>query len=170
MQERIFTLKKGTEVPAQFDGATVPFQVPASNEEMISLAGDKAYVVFNEAYSLRVQKHVKDEANEENQTIEGLRKAASGYKIGEVRTRKGGTAKPKTPSQIARAAKESLLDEMLANDPELKARYEAKQAELRAKAAETTPAATNGQPASAPEAPAVTESTSNQSRRRPAGR
>jgi hypothetical protein len=170
MQERIFTLKKGTEVPAQFDGVTIPFQVASSNDDMLKLAGDKAFVVFNEAYALRVQKAVKDDATDEGQTVDGLRAVASGYKIGDVKTRKAGSSKPKTPAQIARAAKDSLLDEMLRNDPELKARYEAKQAELKAKAAEVAaPASTNGQTA-APEAPVSTSSTEQKPTRRPASR
>lgn len=138
MIERIFTLKKGVEVPAQFDGVTIPFQVPASNDDMLKLAGDNAYLVFNEAYALRVQKDVKDEAQEEGATVETLRQAAADYKIGAVRTRKAGAGdgKPRvTGNQVDRALGEDFLSMLT---PEQRALYEAKKAALKAKPA--TPA------------------------------
>lgn len=140
MIERIFTLKKGVEVPAQFDGVTIPFKVPSSNAEMLELAGDNAYLVFTEAYALRVQKDVKDEAQEEGATVEKLRQAAADYKIGQVRTRKAGSGdgKPRvTGNQVDRALGEDFLSMLT---PEQRELYEAKKAALKAKPA--TPAAT----------------------------
>lgn len=162
MIERIFTLKKGVEVPAQFDGVTIPFQVPGSNAEMIALAGDNAYLVFTEAYALRVQKDVKDEANEEGATVETLRQCAVDYKIGQVRTRKAGSGdgKPRvTGNQVDRALGEDFLAMLT---PEQRVLYEAKKAALKAKPAATQPdavsqntaAPTSEATATQPEAPA----------------
>lgn len=155
MQERIFTLKKGTEVPAQFDGVTIPFQVPSNNQDMLTLAGENAYLVFNEAYALRVQKSVKDDAQEEGATVESLRQSAADYKIGQVRTRKAGTGdgKPRvTANQVDRVLGEDFLAMLT---PEQRVLYDAKKAALKAKPATSEAAAapqengTNGQDAAA---------------------
>lgn len=135
MQERIFTLKKGTEVPAQFDGVTIPFQVPGNNEDMLKLAGENAYLVFNEAYALRVQKSVKDDAQEEGATVESLRQSAADYKIGQVRTRKAGTGdgKPRvTANQVDRVLGEDFLSMLT---PEQRKLYDEKKAALKVKPA-----------------------------------
>jgi hypothetical protein len=159
MIERIFTLKKGVEVPAQFDGVTIPFQIPGSNAEMLTLAGDNAYLVFNEAYALRVQKDVKDEAQEEGATVESLRQAAADYKIGQVRTRKAGSGdgKPRvTGNQVDRALGEDFLAMLT---PEQRKLYEEKKAALKAKpatqdaVASNSAAPTSTQPEAQTEAP-----------------
>jgi hypothetical protein len=161
MIERIFTLKKGVEVPAQFDGVTIPFQVPGSNDDMLKIAGENAYLVFNEAYALRVQKDVKDESQEEGATVESLRQCAVDYKIGAVRTRKAGTggAPRVTGNQVDRALGEDFLSMLT---PEQRVLYEAKKAALKVKpatpapdavaantAAPTTQAETTSEPAKA---------------------
>lgn len=152
MVERIFTLKKGVDVPASFDGATVPFQVAGSNEDMLKLAGDNAYVVFNQAYSLMLQKAVKDEAQEEGATIEGLRKFAADYKLGQVRVRGTGSG--------ARKVKPETIDNALGADflamltPEQLALYNQKKAALASRPAATPAAAPAGTNAKAP-APAA---------------
>jgi hypothetical protein len=155
MQERIFILKKGVEVPAQFDGVTIPFQVPANNADMLAVAGENAYLVFNEAYALRVQKDVKDEANEEGATIETLRQCAVDYKIGAVRTRKAGSGdgKPRvTGNQVDRALGEDFLAMLT---PEQRVLYEAKKAALKAKPAATQDAVAAN--TAAPTAPSPTQ-------------
>jgi hypothetical protein len=144
MLERIFTLKKGTEVPAQFDGVTIPFQVPSSAAECLAVSnGDEKVMVaiFNQAHALNVQKAVKAEALEEGQTVEGLRKVAAEHKYGQVRVRTGtgnGAARVK-PATIGTA----LGDDFLATlTPEQRAMYDAKMAALTVKPA--APATTEG--------------------------
>jgi hypothetical protein len=152
MLERIFTLKKGTEVPAQFDGVTIPFQVPTSAAEMLAVSnGDEKVMVaiFNQAHALNVQKAVKAEALEEGQTVDGLRKVAADHKYGQVRVRTGtgnGAARVK-PATIGTA----LGDDFLATlTPEQRAMYDAKMAALTVKPA--TPATTETAPAEIPTA------------------
>lgn len=146
MQERIFTLKKGTEVPAQFDGVTIPFTVPTSDAEIASLIPDEKtrVAVFNQAHALNVQKHVKAEAGKEGATVEKLRDAARSHKYGAVRTKGPGTGKPRVKAtQVASV----LGDDFLATlTPEQRKLYDAKMANLSAKKDSTTPAATTEQP------------------------
>jgi hypothetical protein len=173
MQERIFTLKKGTEVADRFDGVTVPFQVPTTLAELITAAGgtkdDAAAVasietrvseaarknvvaVFNQAHALNVQKHVKSGAMEEAATVESLRKDAAEFKYGQVRVRgaaTGGTAKPSAAKVTA-----ALGDDFLSTlTPEQRKLYDAKMAALNVKPAAKP--AENGTPATSA-APAAT--------------
>jgi hypothetical protein len=142
MQERIFILKKGTEVPAQFDGVTIPFSVPSAWDECLAVAGSEktAVAIFNQAHALNVQKAVKADAQDEGQTVDGLRKVAAEHKYGAVRVRTGtgsGAARVK-PATIGTA----LGDDFLATlTVEQRAMYDAKMAALA-----TKPAATNGTP------------------------
>lgn len=159
MKEFIFTMKKGTEVPAQFDGVTIPIQAPASNEEMLKLAGENAYVIFNRAYVLDVQKDVKAASQKEGATVDSLRKHAADYKIGEVRTRSGtGTGKPRVSQK---AVSTVLGDDFLSTlTPEQRALYDAKMAALSAKPAAAPQTSTTEAPA------AETQKQGNQKARR----
>lgn len=148
MQERIFTLKKGTEVPAQFDGVTVPFQVPSSVEEMIRVCGGNeqtVVAVFNQAHALNVQKAVKADAQDEGQTVDGLRKIAAEFKYGQVRQRTGtGAPKQPKPQQLDSALGEDFLAMLT---PEQRALYEQKKAALASNGAKKeTAAATEAAP------------------------
>src|SRR4051812_19105361 len=139
-QERIFTLKEGTEFPKSFAGATVPFTVPASDAEIAALVPDEAtrVAVFNQAHALNVQKGIKAEANKPGATIESLRAYAVGFKYGQVRVRSGNGAggatkvKPQTVEKV-------LGSDLLATfTPEQRAMYDAQMAALRPKVAEAT--------------------------------
>lgn len=149
MQERIFTLKAGTEVPKQFDGVTIPFQVPATLAEVQKVCDNNEatlVAIFNQAHALNVQKAVKAEAQEEGQTIEGLRKIAAEHKYGQVRVRgasTGGTRKPKAETVAA-----VLGDDFLSMlTPEQRKVYESKMEALRSKP--TAPATTEAPVANA---------------------
>lgn len=157
MQERIFVLKKGTEVPAQFDGATIPFSVPTTDAEIAALIPDEKsrVAVFNQAHALNVQKHVKAEAGKEGATIELLRKAAAEHKYGQVRTKGPGTGTPKTS---AKAVSGALGDDFLAMlTPEQRKVYDEKMAALAAKKTEAAPAAPTPAPAPTAETKGATQ-------------
>lgn len=165
MQERIYTLKKGTEVPAQFDGVTIPFSIPSTLAEVQAVCnGDEKTLVaiFNQAHALNVQKDAKAEAMEEGATVESIRKGAVEFKYGTVRVRGAstGTAKPRAAQVNA-----ALGDDFLAMlTPEQRALYDQKIAALNVKAAAPaaeTPATTEAAPA----APAATEKPANQKRK-----
>lgn len=152
MQERIYTLKKGTEVPAQFDGVTIPFSIPSTLEEVKAVCnGDEKTLVaiFNQAHALNVQKDVKASAMEEGATVESLRKDAVDFKYGTVRVRGAATGAAKPSAAKVTAA---LGDDFLAMlTPEQRALYDQKMAALNAKPA-AAPAATESA-APATEAP-----------------
>jgi hypothetical protein len=176
MQERIYTLKKGTEVPAQFDGVTVPFQVPSTLAEVIGAAGGStedvsavsaiegklsevarknAVAVFNQAHALNVQKNAKEDAQEEGATVEKIRAGAASFKYGQVRVRGASTGSAKPSAAKVTAA---LGDDFLSTlTPEQRKLYDEKMAALNVKPAapaaapaptETpAPAQATGQPA-----------------------
>lgn len=137
MKETIFTLKKGIDVPDKFDGVTVPILAAASNEDMLKIAGDKAYIVFNRAHVLDVQKAVKDASQEEGATTDGLRKLAADstkgdwYKDAGTRARTGEGPKVK-PQAVAAVLGEDFLAMLT---PEQRKLYDAKMAEQAAKVA-----------------------------------
>lgn len=161
MQERIFTLKKGTEVPAQFDGVTIPFTVPTSDAEIAALIPDEKtrVAVFNQAHALNVQKHVKAEAGKEGATVEKLRAAAKEHKYGAVRVKGPGTGKPRVSKNQVNTV---LGDDFLATlTPEQRKLYDEKMAAL-GKKAETTAQT----PAPAPAAPAASNAAPAQGKRR----
>ena len=167
MKERIFTLKKGTEVADRFDGVTIPFQVPATLAETIRAAGgtaedvaavssietrisvaarDNAVAVFNQAHALNVQKHVKSGAQEDAATVESLRKDAAEFKYGQVRVRGASTGTAKVSATKVTSA---LGDDFLSTlTPEQRKLFDSKMAALKPadKPAEAAPAAT-GKPA-----------------------
>jgi hypothetical protein len=151
MQETLYTLKKGTEVAPQFDGVTIPIQVPTTAAEVMEVCnGDEKTMVaiFNQAHKLNVQKAVKAETFEEGQTVDGLRKIAAEHKYGQVRVRVAGSgngAARVKPATIATAVGDDFLATLT---PEQKALWDAKMAGLAAK-----PAA----PAEAPAAEGNTE-------------
>lgn len=131
MQERIFTLKAGTEVAKQFDGVTIPFRVPSTLQECVAAAGSESNLVavFNQAHALNVQKSVKAESAEEGATVESLRKHAAEFKYGQVRVRGAATGSAK-PS--AAKVTQALGDDFLAMlTPEQRAVYDAKMAALK---------------------------------------
>lgn len=132
MQERIYTLKKGTEVPAQFDGVTIPFQVPSTLAEVQQVCnGDEKTLVaiFNQAHALNVQKDAKQVASEEGATVETIRAAAAGFKYGQVRVRGASTGSAK-PS--AAKVEQALGADFLAMlTPEQRAVYDARLAALK---------------------------------------
>ena len=172
MQERIYTLKKGTEVPAQFDGVTIPFQVPSTLAEVIGASGGSAedvatvsriegnltegarknaVAVFNQAHALNVQKNAKEDAQEEGATVEKIREGARTFKYGQVRVRGASTGSAKPSAAKVTAA---LGDDFLAMlTPEQRKLYDEKMAALNVKA----PAKTDE--AKAPEAPAAQPAT-----------
>ncbi len=155
-QERIFTMKEGTEFPKSFAGTTVPINATESLAEQLKVAGasdelqaaiakleskasdaDKKAIVtqnavFNQAHVLNVQKSVKLEANKEGATVPGLRTHAAEFKYGTVKVRSSNGAAPKTvkPETVAKAIGSDLLAAINA-DPKLKALYEAQMASLR---------------------------------------
>lgn len=138
--ERIFTLKKGTEVADRFDGLTIPYVEADNLTHAQELAGGEGNLVaiFNQAYRLNLQKSVKSIATKEDTTAETLRAAARDYKPEAIRVRDP-NAEPKSKSsgEVKKAkAKASLLDELLASNPELAAKYQERLAALGANAAE----------------------------------
>lgn len=157
--EKLFTLKKGTEVAERFDGLTVPYVEADSLDHAKQLAGSEANVVaiFNQAWRLNVQKDVKSIAMKDDTTPEMLRARPKNYKPETVKVRDP-NAEPKSASSgvIREAkAKASVLDELLANNPELRAKYADRLASAKA-----APAASNGaegkSTATATAAPAAT--------------
>lgn len=173
MQERIYILKKGTEVPAQFDGVTVPFQIPSTFSEIIVASGGtpedrrllesiegqlsetarkNATAVFNQAHALNVQKNAKEDAQEENATVETIRNGATGFKYGQVRVRGAATGASKpSAAKVTQALGEDFLAMLT---PEQRALYDQKMAALNVKpAAKEGAPATNGETAPAAEAP-----------------
>lgn len=152
--ERIFTMKEGTEFPKSFAGVTVPFQVPATDAEIQSLVPDEAtrVAIFNQAHALNVQKSIKAEANKPGATVDSVRKHASEFKYGTVRTRTGNGAGGATkikPATVEKVLGNDLLA-AIAADPKLKAMYDAQLAALRPKVAEAT---ANGTATNAPTEP-----------------
>jgi hypothetical protein len=118
MQERIYTLKKGTEVPEQFDGVTVPYTVAGSFEEIETAAGSKdaALNLFNQALALWKQKNAKQAASDENATVETIREAAAETPE-TVRVRGSGGPRKATVDKAAEALSAlgiTLTDEQLA--------------------------------------------------------
>lgn len=125
--EKLFTLKKGTEVADRFDGLTIPYVEADSVEHAKTLAGsdENLVAIFNQAYRLNLQKDVKSIALKDDTTADGLRKRAQEYKPESIRVRDP-NAEPKGKSSgIVKAAKAkaSLLDELLASNPELAEKY-----------------------------------------------
>ena len=125
--EKIFTLKKGTEVADRFDGLTIPYIEADNLDHARTLAGsdENLVAIFNQAYRLNLQKDVKAHANAEDATAEGLRERAATYKPPVIKTRDP-NAEPKSDSSgviKAAKAKASVLDELLAANPELAAQY-----------------------------------------------
>lgn len=124
--ERIFTLKKGTEVADRFDGLTVPYIEADDLQHAIRLANGEENLValFNQAYRLNLQKDVKSIAQKDDTTAEILRQRAANYKPEQIRARDP-NAEPKKVSGAVKAAKEkaSLLDSILAADPSLRERF-----------------------------------------------
>lgn len=158
MQERIFTLKKGTEVPDRFDGVTVPFQVPASLDEARKVCeGDESRLVaiFNQAYALNLQKSVKDECNEDGATVDSIRAHAAAYKPGQVKSRKADPNKPRSFSAKKSDVEKEMFAEFLRNNPEAAKAYQEKVASLKATAA-TAAASAPAAATAAPAAPAAT--------------
>lgn len=155
MKETIFILKKGTDVPDKFDGVTVPIMAAASNDDMLKIAGDKAYIVFNRAHVLDVQKEVKAASQEEGATTDSLRQLAASstkgdwYKDAGTRARTGEGPKVK-PQAVAAVLGDDFLSMLT---PEQRAIYDKKMAEQAAKVAKkpATPAAPQ---AAAPQTPA----------------
>lgn len=154
-QERIFTLKEGTEFPKSFAGATVPFTVPTSDAEIKALVPDEAtrVAVFNQAHALNVQKSIKVEANKPGATIESLRAHAVGFKYGQVRVRTGNGAGGATKIKPATVEKVLGGDLLASFTPEQRKMYETQLAALRPKVAEAT---ANGAANNAPAEPATT--------------
>lgn len=157
MKETIFILKKGTDVPDKFDGVTVPILAAASNEDMIKIAGDKAYIVFNRAHVLDVQKEVKAASQEEGATTDSLRKLAADstkgdwYKEAGSRARTGEGPKVK-PQAVAAVLGEDFLAMLT---PDQRALYDKKMAEQAAKTAPKPKQAEPAAPQAAqPKAPA----------------
>jgi hypothetical protein len=147
--EKIFTLKKGTEVAERFDGVTIPYTVPTSMTELVERAGGEqnAIAIFNQAFALNLQKAVKASALDDDATVDSLRAIASSYKPGEVRVRGPGSGRPKATAAAATA----LADLGIELTPEQRAAFEAKMAQLtskkKAENGAATPAATNEAPA-----------------------
>lgn len=151
--EKLFTLKKGTEVADRFDGLTVPYVEADNLEHAKQLAGSEANVVaiFNQAWRLNVQKDVKSIAQKDDTTPEMLRARPAAYKPETVKVRDP-NAEPKSASSgVIREAKSkaSILDELLASNPDLRARYADRLA-----AAKSAPTNGNGAAATATAAPA----------------
>lgn len=154
--ERIFTMKEGTEFPKSFAGVTVPFQVPATDAEIQTLVPDEAtrVAIFNQAHALNVQKSIKAEANKPGATVDSVRKHASDFKYGTVRTRTGNGAGGATKIKPATVEKVLGTDLLASFTPEQKAMYEAQLAALRPKVAEATAnGAANNAPVEAPKQP-----------------
>lgn len=151
MQDRIYTLKKGTEVPAQFDGVTVPFQIPSTlaDVQMVCNGDEKTLVaIFNQAHALNVQKDAKQTAMEEGATVDSIRAGAASFKYGQVRVRGASTGGAK-PS--AAKVQNVLGDDFLSMlTPEQRALFDAKMAALNVK-----PAAPAAPPATTEAAPAT---------------
>lgn len=152
-KESIFTMKKGVDVPDRFDGATIPIMLPANNAEMIELAGENAYIIFNRAYVLEVQKDVKDESNEEGATVESLRTYAKTRKFGEPRVRGAGVKAAPKPAHVQAILGDDFLSTLT---PEQRAIYDRKMAEATEKAKAAKAAASNGEKAKTPAAPSTT--------------
>lgn len=191
-QERIFTMKEGTEFPKSFAGATIPINATESLAEQIAVAGgspefvaavrdlesklsdsdrkvrDTQNAVFNQSHVLNVQKSVKQKANEKDATVPSLREHAANFKYGTVRVRSGNAAggatkvKPQTVEKV-------LGQDLLATfTPEQRKLYEAQMAALRPKVAEATAGATNqnaAQPQPTANAGSATSPTGNRKRR-----
>lgn len=147
--EKLFTLKKGTEVADRFDGLTIPYIEADNLAHAITLANGEANLVaiFNQAYRLNLQKDVKSIATKDESTADTLRQRARDYKPETVKVRDP-NAEPKSASSgvIREAkAKASVLDELLAANPELRAKYADRLA--TAKAAPTNGATNDAAPA-----------------------
>jgi hypothetical protein len=125
-KETIFTMKKGVDVPDRFDGATVPIMAPANNAEMLELAGENAYIVFNRSYVLEVQKEIKDESQEEGASVETLREYSRNRKFGQPRVRGQGAARIAKPKDVEAVLGSDFLAMLT---PAQRALYDAKMAE-----------------------------------------
>jgi len=140
--EKLFTLKKGTEIADRFDGLTIPYTEADDLQHAIRLAnGEKNLVaIFNQAYRLNLQKDVKSIALKDDTTAEALRARARDFLPEDVKVRDpNAEPKSKASGEIKKAkAKASLLDEILASNPELAAKYAERAAAV---AAQATPAA-----------------------------
>ena len=189
-QERIFTMKEGTEFPKSFAGATIPIAATSNLAEQLALTGasdellaairrvesdlneaDKKAIetqnaVFNQAHVLNVQKHVKIEAAKDGATVPSLREGAAKFKYGQVRVRSGngaGGATKVKPQTVEKVLGQDLLATFT---PEQRKMYEAQMAALRPKVAEATAGATtqNAGTPTATAAPAAAP-TGNKKRR-----
>jgi hypothetical protein len=164
MREKLFALKKGTEIADRFDGVTIPYTVPEGLAEVLRVGGaserlvqtvaqaeasadsiDKvaianAVAVFNQAHSLNVQKHVKEKGLDAESTVDTLRNRAVSFKYGQVRERSGNGTGGATKVKPATVEKVLGADLLASFSPEQRAMYEAQLAALRPK--EAAPAAT----------------------------
>lgn len=161
MREVTFTLKTGTEVAERFNGATIPYRIASTIEDVTALAGSTENVVhmFNRAYALDLQKDVKTIANADESTLDTLRERAAGYKVGELRPRymSDGTPRKVSSGKVKVATeKASVLDEILAANPDLRndPRFAERLAKLNAAVA-AAPA-----PVAKSDAPAVAKTAS----------
>lgn len=151
--EKLFALKKGTEVADRFDGLTIPYIEADSLTHAIALANGEANLVaiFNQAYRLNLQKDVKSIATKDETTADMLRARARDYKPEVVKVRDP-NAEPKSASSgvIREAkAKASVLDELLAANPELAAKYADRLANAKSVPATNGATATNDDAVSA---------------------
>ena len=161
-QERIFTMKEGTEFPKSFAGVTVPINATETLAEQLTLTGaspefiaaiqkleaglsdaDKQArntqnAVFNQAHVLNVQKHVKTEAAKDGADVPKVRAAAASFKYGQVRVRSGNGAGGATKVKQQTVEKVLGADLLATFTPEQRAMYEAQMAALRPKVAEAT--------------------------------
>lgn len=113
--EKIFTLATGKDVPAQFDGLTVPYVEADSLQHALQLIGNEANLVaiFNQAYRLNVQKAVKAASQKKDATADTLRAVPAAYRPESIRVRDP-NAEPKAASsgviKEAKAAKQAAED------------------------------------------------------------
>lgn len=159
MKEKLFALKKGTEVAVRFDGVTIPYTVPSTPEEVLAAAGspENMVAVFNQAHALNIQKYVKAAALDDKSTVETLRERAASFKYGQVRERSGNGTGGAT--KVRKETVEKVLggDLLASFTPEQRAMYEKQLAALRPQtdAATANGAATAGTtPPAAPSTPA----------------
>lgn len=159
MRQRIWTPKKGSEIPEQYDGVTIPIDEPENLAEAVKLDGEEAVGKgYNAQRNLAVQKRLKlDMAKTPAPTLDELRTNAQRYSreiASMTRQRVVDPSKPVSATTVKRRQvqqKASLADQMLADlrkqNPELAKQYEAKLAAQAAPVA--APAAGNGQPTTA---------------------
>ena len=130
--EKLFTLKKGTEIADRFDGVTIPYVEADNLDHARTLAGsdENLVAIFNQAYRLNVQKHVKAIALKDDTTVEMLRERAATYKPESIRVRDPNATPKQSSGAIKEAkAKASALDALTQN-PEFAAQIAAMAAKL----------------------------------------